>query len=288
MVVYSKPVMPRSPEVATARTLEPVVAAFDGEQLARAWALCGSAGAGVPLLLAVQSESGDGRVVRRPLGGEGGSSGGRTRGSTVARSATRAYPQAMSEHRTLILGGGIAGLEALLAIRDLAGERTELTLIAAEPEFTYKPLIVEEPFTYQPAERHELEPAIRELGGRFVPGAARAVHPDRHAVVLHEGYEGRYVRELSYDLLVVCVGGRSPAADDPAVSFRLPPLRHPLEVDDLLARAEAHDSRTLAFVVPPGVTWTLPLYELALLTRRRAEESARRDLSITLLTPEEA
>jgi sulfide:quinone oxidoreductase len=194
----------------------------------------------------------------------------------------------MSEHRTLILGGGIAGLEALLAIRDLAGERTELTLIAAEPEFTYKPLIVEEPFTYQPAERHELEPAIRELGGRFVPGAARAVHPDRHAVVLHEGYEGRYVRELSYDLLVVCVGGRSRAAYDHAVTFRFRSLGDPLEVDDLLARAEAHDSRTLAFVVPPGVTWTLPLYELALLTRRRAEESARRDLSITLLTPEEA
>ncbi|HZA89340.1 MAG TPA: FAD-dependent oxidoreductase [Solirubrobacterales bacterium] len=191
-------------------------------------------------------------------------------------------------HRTLILGGGIAGLEALLAIRDLAADRTELTLVAPDPEFTYKPLIVEEPFTYQPAERHELEPAIRELGAHFVPGAARSVRPDTRSIVLAEGYEGRYIRELGYDLLVVCVGGRSHAAYEHAVTFRFRSLGDPLEVDDLLARAEAHDSKTLAFVIPPGVTWALPLYELALLTRRRAEESGHRDLRLTLLTPEEA
>jgi sulfide:quinone oxidoreductase len=213
---------------------------------------------------------------------------GRTRGSAGARPATRAYPQAMSEHRTLILGGGIAGLEALLAIRDLAGERTELTLAAAEPEFTYKPLIVEEPFTYQPAERHELEPAVRELGARFVHGVARAVRPDAHAVVLAqgEGYDFGYTGELAYDLLVVCVGGRARATYEHAVTFRFRSLGDPLEVDDLIARAEAHPSRTLAFVVPPGVTWSLPLYELALLTRRRAEESGRRDLRLAVLTPE--
>ena len=184
--------------------------------------------------------------------------------------------------RVLILGGGIAGLEALLAIRDLAADRTEVTLVAAEPDFTYKPLIVEEPFTYQPAERHELEPAVRELGARFVRGVARAVRPDAHAVVLTEGegYDFGHTRELAYDLLVVCVGGRSHAAYEHAVTFRFRSVGDPLEVDDLIARAEAHDSRTLAFVVPPGVTWSLPLYELALLTRRRAEETGRRDLRL--------
>src|SRR4029453_7483682 len=169
-----------------------------------------------------------------------------------------------SAHRTLILGGGIAGLEALLAIRDLAADRTQVTLVAAEPEFTYKPLIVEEPFTYQPAERHELEPAVSELGARFVRGVAGAVRPDAHAVVLTEGegYDFGYTRELAYDLLVLFGGGRSRAPYKRAVTFRFRSIGDPLEVDDLLARAEAHESRTLAFVVPPGVTWSLPLYEL--------------------------
>jgi sulfide:quinone oxidoreductase len=195
-----------------------------------------------------------------------------------------------SAHRTLILGGGIAGLEALLAILDLAADRTQVTLVAAEPEFTYKPLIVEEPFTYQPAERHELEPAVSELGARFVRGVAGAVRPDAHAVVLTEGegYDFGYTRELAYDLLVVCVGGRSRAPYKRAVTFRFRSIGDPLEVEDLLARAEAHESRTLAFVVPPGVTWSLPLYELALLTRRRAEETGRPDLRLAVSTPEES
>ncbi len=195
-------------------------------------------------------------------------------------------------HRTLILGGGIAGLEALLALHELAADRTELTLVAPDPDFVYKPLIVEEPFTNEPAKRHELEPAIRELGGRFVLGAARAVDPDRRVIVLTEGYEGSYARELthelSYDLLIVCVGGRSHAAYKHAVTFRFRSVGDPLEVDELLTQAEAHQSKALAFVVPPGVVWTLPLYELALLTRRRAEQTGRPDLRILLLTPEES
>jgi sulfide:quinone oxidoreductase len=193
-------------------------------------------------------------------------------------------------HRTLILGGGIAGLEALLALRDLASDCTELTLVAADPVFNYKPLIVEEPFTYQPAERPELEPAVRELGARFVRGVAGRVHPESNSVVLTEGegYDFGYTRELEYDLLVVCVGGRSRAAYRDAVTFRFRSVGDPLEVDDLIARAEAHDSQTLAFVVPPGVAWALPIYELALLTRRRAEETGHRDLRLTVLSPEES
>jgi sulfide:quinone oxidoreductase len=193
-----------------------------------------------------------------------------------------------SPHDALIIGGGIAGLEALLALRDLAGDRTELTLVAPDPVFTYKPLIVEEPFTYRPAEHHELGPAVSELGARFILGSARSVRPDIHAIVLAEGDEGRHVRERSYDLLVVCVGGRSRAAYRHGVTFRFRSLGDPLEVEQLLAQAERHESKTLAFVVPPGVTWTLPLYELALLTRRRTEETDRRDLRLTLLTPEES
>jgi sulfide:quinone oxidoreductase len=196
----------------------------------------------------------------------------------------------LSMHRTLILGGGIAGLEALLALRELAADRTEVTLVAPDPQFTYKPLIVEEPFTYQPAERHELEPAVRELGAQFVRGVAGSVRPDIQAIVLieGEGYDFGYTHELAYDFLVVCVGGRSRAPYKHAVTFRFRSVGDPLEVEDLLARAEAHDSRTLAFVVPPGVTWSLPLYELALLTRRLAEETGRRDLHLTVLSPEES
>ena len=37
--------------------------------------------------------------------------------------------------RVVIAGGGVAGLEALLALRDMAGDRVDLTLLAPEAEF---------------------------------------------------------------------------------------------------------------------------------------------------------
>jgi sulfide:quinone oxidoreductase len=37
----------------------------------------------------------------------------------------------------VVAGGGVAGLEALLALRALAGTRVELTLVAPHDEFVY-------------------------------------------------------------------------------------------------------------------------------------------------------
>jgi sulfide:quinone oxidoreductase len=180
--------------------------------------------------------------------------------------------------RVLIVGGGIAGLEALMALRDLAGDRVELTLVAPVPEFTYKPLTVEEPFSSVVAERHELQPWAAEFGASFVRGAVERVHPDDHTVELEDG------ARLSYDILVVCMGARTQTAFQNAVTFRA--SGESLSVDDVLARGIADESRTVAFVVPPGVSWPLPLYELALMTRRRAEESGRGDVRLVLITPE--
>ena len=180
--------------------------------------------------------------------------------------------------RVLIIGGGIAGLEALMAVRDLAGDRAELTLVAPDPEFTYKPLTVEEPFSSVVAERHELEPWVGELGASFVLGAVARVEPDAHAVELDGG------ARLEYDILVVCMGGRARPAFEHVVTFRA--SGESLSVDEVLAQSFEDESGTLAFVVPPGVSWPLPLYELALMTRRRAEENGRGEVRMTVFTPE--
>ena len=97
--------------------------------------------------------------------------------------------------RTLIVGGGIAGLEALLALHDLAEDRVELMMVAPDPDFTYKPLMVEEPFSLWPAERHELAPLLSELGGRFVEHGVIGVLAEDHAVELDDG------SRIDYDIL---------------------------------------------------------------------------------------
>lgn len=188
------------------------------------------------------------------------------------------HSQAHERPRVLVVGGGVAGVEALLALGDLAGERIELTLVAPEPAFLYKPLLVEEPFALDPAERHELAPLAEECGGNLVRGSLAAVRTDESLIELEDG------TKLPYDRLVVCVGGRMRPAFEDAVTF---PSPDPLNIDDLIERGAASPSRRIAFVVPPGVTWPLPVYELALMTERRARESGRK-VEVAVVTPEES
>ncbi len=180
--------------------------------------------------------------------------------------------------RVVIVGGGVAGLEALLALHDLAGDRISVTLVAPQPDFLYKPLLVEEPFDLGPAERHELQPLAAEKGADFRLSAVRSVRSAEHVVELDDG------STLEYDYLVVCAGGRFKPAIAGATTF--PAGDEAFSADRLLDRAEAKDHR-VAFIVPPGVTWSLPLYEIALMTQRRAVERGV-DVKIAVITPESA
>ena len=143
--------------------------------------------------------------------------------------------------RVVIVGGGVAGLETLLALHDLAGNRAEVTLVAPDPDFLYKPLLVEEPFDLGPAERHTLEPVAEELGARFQLGSMRRVNAAAHALDLDGD------QRLDYDYAVVCTGGRFHPAFDGVTTF---PAREPLRINELL-RADG-PSRHIFFVVPSG------------------------------------
>jgi sulfide:quinone oxidoreductase len=179
--------------------------------------------------------------------------------------------------RVLIAGGGVTGLEALLALSDLAGDRIDLTLLAPEPDFVYKPLLVEEPFALGPAEHHELAPAAEQQGARFVQRALSAVRVEDHVAELDDG------SELGYDMLLVCVGARFAPPFDGAITF---PGPEPLRIDEVIENVAEGDGR-MAFIVPPGVSWPLPIYELALMTQRRALEQGK-DIRIVIVTPEDA
>src|SRR4051794_31025916 len=171
--------------------------------------------------------------------------------------------------RVVIAGGGPAGLEALLGLREMAAGLVETTLVAPTAEFVYKPLLVDEPFG-RDAAHFELRPFVEEVGGQFVREPVTAVDPDARHIHLGSG------ATLEYDVLVVCIGARTRPAFRNALSFDAAARVH--SVDDLVGPAGS-----VAFVVPGGVTWPLPAYELALMTRRAGRS---RDLRCTVVTPE--
>ncbi|MBS1883703.1 MAG: NAD-binding protein, partial [Actinobacteria bacterium] len=46
----------------------------------------------------------------------------------------------------VIAGGGVAALEAALALEDLAGDRVEVTICSPRPNFVYRPYAVGVPY----------------------------------------------------------------------------------------------------------------------------------------------
>ena len=95
------------------------------------------------------------------------------RGAVAGGAEAHTIPGVASDGklRVVVAGGGIAGLEAMMALHDLAGDLVELTLVAPEADFTFKPMIVEEPFSLTPAERRELAPIAAEHGAKLVQKA---------------------------------------------------------------------------------------------------------------------
>ena len=77
--------------------------------------------------------------------------------------------------RVVIAGGGVAALEATLALRDLAGDLVEVTLVAPTDRFTFAPASVGAPFGKSVVRQFDLFRIANDLGVRLVIGAVAAV-----------------------------------------------------------------------------------------------------------------
>jgi sulfide:quinone oxidoreductase len=180
--------------------------------------------------------------------------------------------------KIVIAGIGVAGLEALLALRAVLGATVEIDLLAAEPEFTYRPLAVAEPFGLGEVRRLELARIAVEHSASLRDARLEAVDPGAAVVLTDRG------EALGYDYLVVAIGARRWAALAGAVMFGGSEDRDAF--DRVMQRVVAGEVRTLVFAAPPPVTWMLPLYELALFTARWARERAVDHLDVTVVTHE--
>ena len=110
----------------------------------------------------------------------------------------------MSPLRVVVAGGGVAAMEAILALRELAGERVELTMLAPESTFAYRPMAVAVPFARGRVQRLPLAEFARETSTRLVRGSLTAVAPG-HAISSDRP-------PLPFDALLVAVGAWSEPA----------------------------------------------------------------------------
>jgi sulfide:quinone oxidoreductase len=177
--------------------------------------------------------------------------------------------------RVLIAGAGVAAVECVLALRDLAGPAVEIELLAPAGELVYRPASVTTPFGADAAPRIDLS----RLGVAHRHDALAEVSPATHEVLTRDG------DRVGYDVLVIATGAHSREAVTGAVTFRGPLSAGAME--NVLARATADPELRVAFAAPVGTTWPLPLYELALLSAAALRERGIDDPDLTVVTAED-
>jgi sulfide:quinone oxidoreductase len=187
-------------------------------------------------------------------------------------------PVRAARPRVVIAGGGVAAIEALLALRHIVGEQVSITLVASERSFVHRPSSVAGPFGLGGPAPVDLAALARDHGAELVQGTLDAVDPERRTVALGNG------AELAYGVLVVAVGAVPKPGVPGAVTFAGP--GQTADVTAVLDNVEHREARRLVFAVPGDATWSLPIYELAMMTA--GDLRARGVVSVTLgiVTPE--
>jgi sulfide:quinone oxidoreductase len=181
----------------------------------------------------------------------------------------------------LIAGGGVAGLESLLALRALAADLLDITILAPELKFVNVSMSVDQPFKPLRVRGFRLEDTAAELGARWHRGALDRVEPARHLVVTKDG------DELPYDRLVLALGAHPEREWESAEVLTYHGGRDSPNYRLLLHQLREGEVNKLAFVKPAGASWPLPLYDLALMTAAECFAHDRSEIELSLITPEE-
>jgi sulfide:quinone oxidoreductase len=164
----------------------------------------------------------------------------------------------------VVCGGGVAGIEALLRLHKLVGDQVEVTVVSPSQFLTYRPLAVLEPFGAGRVPRYSIPRIAAGTAAHLVHDSLAWV--DRARRVVHTANGG----QLPYDALLLAVGGRERQRVEHAHVFTgsgEDALR------GIVEEVETGAVTSLAFVLPSGPCWPLPLYELALLTAHRAKQA---------------
>lgn len=196
---------------------------------------------------------------------------------TAAR--TTSAPARAGHAEVVIAGGGVAALEALIALDDLAPHRVRVTLVAPGPDFVYRPLQISEPFGLGSRMRHPLARAASDFGATYVAGTVESVDPAAGRLRC----AGSEI--LRYDSLILAVGAHAVAAFDHAETIADDASDDAL--DNIRAELEQGGVKRLAFIAPGAAVWSLPLYELAVLTADEARRLGIDDLELFAVSAED-
>src|SRR3954468_18898614 len=107
-----------------------------------------------------------------------------------------------SPHRVVVAGGGVAGLEAVLALHAQAGERVQITLLEPSIELVDRPMLVARPFAAGRAEHTPIARILGPTGATHLRESLVCVDTAAQTVTTDSG------ELLAYESLVLTLGAR--------------------------------------------------------------------------------
>jgi sulfide:quinone oxidoreductase len=182
--------------------------------------------------------------------------------------------------RVLIAGGGVASIEAALALGALAGDRTAVTIFSPRTDFVYRPHAVGEPYGAARVARYDLRELAPLCGAEFRLDSVVSVDPAARLITTHDG------DTFAYDYLILAQGAKLLRAVPGATTFWGAADEH--DVNRVIAGLRSGEIKRLAFTMSGVENWALPMYELALLAHHEAESAGNNDVELTIVTPEDS
>jgi sulfide:quinone oxidoreductase len=193
------------------------------------------------------------------------------------------------KHRIVIVGGSFGGVNAAYQLRRKLGERVDLTLISADPDFTFIPSL---PWVMMGWRRPEAlkVPLARPLaskGVRFVHDRATTIDPSAQSVTTAGG------GSFGYDHLVLATGadldwsnvpGSDPAESVVHTCFT---VEQAVAAREAIRRFVASDGGRAIIGANPGASCGGPAYEIIMMLETLLRRQKRRHLfDLHFVTPE--
>jgi sulfide:quinone oxidoreductase len=183
------------------------------------------------------------------------------------------------KNSVLIAGGGVAALEAALALDHLAGDRVEVTICSPRRNFVYRPYAVGVPYGVAEVATYDLERLAAAAGVRYRSDSIASVDRDARLAVTHDG------ESIPYGDLIVCPGTKLYWPVPGAITFW--GIADEGDVGRVMAEIRGGGTHSVAFTMSAVESWALPAYELALLARAELDKTGDH-AELTVVTPEDA